>query len=73
APLAHGVKGRVTLSAPKTVRLEKTEMPVDLAPGGRTVWQIPYKGRHDERGEQIRVVLNAEQGAVLKGSVPLGL
>lgn len=73
APLAHGLKGRVTLSAPKNIRLETVEMPVDLAPGCRTVWQIPYEGRHDERGEQIRAVLNVEQGAALKGSVPLGL
>lgn len=73
APLAYGLKGSVTLSAPTGVKLETVEMSVELAPGCRKVWQIPYEGRPDRRGELIRVELKIEQGATLKGAVPLGL
>jgi len=73
APLVYGLKGSVTLSAPTGVKLETVEMPVELAPGCRKVWEIPYEGRPNRRGELIRVELKIEQGATLKGAVPLGL
>jgi hypothetical protein len=73
APLAKGLKGALTLTAPKGVRLEKTAAGIDLAPGRRTVLPVTFEGKHDERGAPIRAVLTLDDGTVLKGSVPLGL
>lgn len=73
APLTRAVKGTLSLSAPKTVKLEKREAVVDLKPGARIALPFPFDGKADERGSLIRAVLSLEDGTVLRGSVPLGL
>jgi hypothetical protein len=73
APLAKGLAGTLTLSAPKNVRLDKADAAIRLGPGQRAVLPVGFEGRHDKRGEQIRAVLTLDDGTVLKGSVPLGL
>jgi hypothetical protein len=73
APLAKALNGRLTLRAPKNVRLEKTEADIRLVPGQRTVLPIGFEGKHDVRGERIRAVLTLDDGTVLNGAVPLGL
>ncbi len=72
APLGQGVKGRVTLTAPKGVKLDRASFDVDLKPGSRMAQSVPFEGK-SERGERIRATLSFENGTVLCGSVPLGL
>ena len=73
APAGQAVKGKLSLTAPKTVKLETREAAVDLKPGARIAIPFSFDGKADERGELIRAVLSLEDGTVLRGSVPLGL
>ena len=73
APLTKAVKGTLSLSTPKTVKLEKREAVVDLKPGARIALPFAFEGKADKRGELIRANLSLEDGTVLRGSVPLGL
>lgn len=72
ASLSKGVKGSVTLTAPKGVKLSKSSLLVDLKPGERVAESVPFEGAA-ERGEAILTVLALEGGRILRGRVPLGL
>jgi len=72
APLGEGVKGTVTLAAPKGVRLDRTSWAVDLKPGTRAAENVMFEGQ-TARGGLIRAALTRDDGRVLRGSVPLGL
>jgi rhamnogalacturonan endolyase len=72
APMGNGVKGVLTLSAPKGVKLAKTELAIALMPGDRVAEAVAFEGK-GERGEPIVAVLAQEGGATLRGQVPLGL
>ncbi len=72
APLTSGLKGTLTLTAPKGIRLQKETLDVDLKPGERVAESVAYDGKN-ERGEAIRAELAIEGGVVLRGCVPLGL
>jgi hypothetical protein len=73
APLSAAVKGTVTLTAPKGVKLQKASFAVDLKPGERMAESVGYEGKADERGALIRAEWAVEGGNVLRGSVPMGL
>ena len=72
APLEKAVKGVLTLTAPKGVKLAKTAWPVDLKPGARLAETVLVEGS-SERGALIRAELAVDGGSALQGSVPLGL
>jgi hypothetical protein len=72
APLTSGLKGTLTLTAPKGIKLQKATMDVDLKPGERVAEAFEYEGKA-ERGDEITAELVIEGGAALRGSVPLGI
>ena len=72
APLDKTMKGVLTLTAPKGVKLSKTSWPVDLKPGARLAETVPFEGS-SERGELIRAEWVIDGGPALRGTVPLGL
>ncbi len=72
APMGQGVKGALTLTAPKGVKLAKTALAVDLKPGERVAEKVAFEGSA-ARGEPINAVLVREGGETLCGRVPLGL
>ncbi|MCL1921057.1 MAG: carbohydrate binding domain-containing protein [Kiritimatiellaeota bacterium] len=73
APLGKAVKGKLTLTAPKGVTLEKTESAIDLAPGARTILPIAFDGKPATRGDRIRATLTLADAPTLNAAVPLGL
>jgi hypothetical protein len=72
APLTSGLKGTLTLTAPKGIKLQKTTLDVDLKPGERAAESVAYDGTC-ERCEVITAELALEGGPVLRVRVPLGL
>ena len=72
APLDKAMKGVLTLTAPKGVKLSKTSWPVELKPGARLAETVPFEGS-SERGGLIRAEWVIDGGPALRGSAPLGL
>jgi len=72
APLGSGVKGKLTLSAPQGLKLDRASFTADLKPGARMAEHVFFEGKA-ERGEVIRAALSLADGTVLRGGVPLGL
>lgn len=73
APLSRGLKGTLTLTSPKDIKLAQHRLAVDLAPGKRLIVPIAFEGKPGTRGELIRAALTEADGTVLNGSVPMGL
>ena len=73
ASRAQGLKGRLTLTAPRKVKLAQSSLEVSLGAGERQVARIAYEGSPEARGECVVGELSVEGGATLRGHVPMGL
>lgn len=71
APFEKGVRGRVALTVPDGVALDRTLLAVDVKPGGRLAAEVGVEGKA-KRGEMISAVLFQTDGARLCARVPAG-